>query len=64
MSLSIMSYNVTRSIKGTQHNNVLHYAEYLFAECQILFGVMLCVVKLIAVMLNVVAPSSRGPSYV
>ncbi len=42
------------SIIDTQHNNNYHYA-----ECRVLFIIMLCVVLLIVIMLNVLAPFVR-----
>ncbi len=43
-------------ITDTEHNNALHYAEFLDAECRILFIVMLSVVMLNVVILSVMAP--------
>jgi len=52
---------MTLSINGTKHNwthsMTMHFAEYRYAECQILFTVMLSVSMLNVVMLSVVAPN-------
>ena len=45
------------SITDTEHNNALHCAEFLLAECRVLFIVMLSVVMLNVIMLSAVAPS-------
>jgi hypothetical protein len=45
---------MTLGISITQHNNALHYAECIYAECRVLFIVMLNVG-----MLSVVVPFIR-----
>jgi hypothetical protein len=58
---------VTLGISDTQHNNALPCAERPYAECRILFTIMLSVIMLYVVMLsvnmlNVVMMSVVAPS--
>ncbi len=60
MTLSVKGLYVSLSINYNHHNNTLHYARGYYAECLILFIVMLtlfmlCVIVLIAIMLNDIA---------
>jgi hypothetical protein len=45
---------VTLGISDTQHNNALPCAERPYAECRILFTIMLSVIMLYVVMLSVI----------
>jgi hypothetical protein len=47
---------MTLSVSDTQHNNVLPCAECRFAECSILFTIMMNDIMLNVVLLSVVAP--------
>ncbi len=47
---------MTLSERDTQHNNALPCAETRYAECQILFNIMLSDIALNVVMLSVMAP--------
>ncbi len=46
------------SISETQHNNIMPCADSRYAECRVLFTIILIVIILNAVMLNVVAPAA------
>jgi hypothetical protein len=43
-------------ISDTQHNNDLPCAEYRYAECHILFTIVLSVIMLNVIMLGIVVP--------
>jgi hypothetical protein len=50
---------MTLSMSDTQHNNPIHCAHYYYAECHVLFTIMLSVIMLNVVMLSVVAPNNQ-----
>ncbi len=52
MTLSIKGLYMTLIITDTQHDNTLHYA-----QCRLLFTIMLSVITLNAIMMSVMAPS-------
>jgi hypothetical protein len=45
------------SISDIQHNNTMPCADGCYAECRVLFTIMLSVIMLNVVMLSVVAPA-------
>ncbi len=49
------------SISDTQHNNTMPCAEGRYAECRVLFTMMLSVIMLTVVILNVVMLSVVAP---
>ncbi len=71
MTLSIMTFSITTqsakglemtlrvSVSDTQHNNALPCTDCRYAECRVLFTIMLSDVILNVVMVIVVAPKNR-----
>jgi hypothetical protein len=64
MILSLKGLYVTLSITDTHHYNaLLHYTMRLYAECRVLFIVMLSVILLSALILNVIMLSAIYSQY-
>ncbi len=59
-TLSAKGLYMTLSINDTQRDNSLPYADCSYAECNVLFIVMLNVIMLYDVMPSVVAPRGEG----
>jgi hypothetical protein len=61
MTLGLRGFYETLGIDDSKHNNALHYAEYVYDECHVLFIVMLNFIVLSVIMLNFVVMNVAAP---